>query len=161
MTLRAREVLEDARLAHQHLDQVLDLPRFRLFWAASCALLRAVGHVLDKVDGEKPEYREAIADAWRRWKADRTDHAIFWDFIEVERNLILKEYEIRVDVADHTLVVEDPFSGETSVEKLGPEYYVPLTEGPFASWDCRELVREALDWWERQLSLIEADGSTG
>ena len=155
--LHARVVLDDAKLAHRHLDSVLDPPRFRVFWAASCALLRTVGHVLKNVDAKLSDQRRtAIERAWGRWQAQRAKHAIFWEFIEAERNLILKEYEIRIDIGNHDVVSRDPISGAPSVETLGPEYYIPLTEGPFAGQDARELVRDALNWWDEELAAIEA-----
>jgi len=155
--LRARLVLDDARLAHQQLDSVLDPPRFRVFWAASCALLRAVGNVLESVDNKGSVQRSAAIDAaWVRWKTDRQTHAIFWEFIKAERDLILKEYAMRIDIGEQRVVSRDPISGQESVETLGPEYYIPLTEGPFAGMDARELVRDALHWWDEQLTSIEA-----
>ena len=51
MTARARIVLEDCRLALQLLEEETDLRRWRLHWVAAVALVRAVGHVLEKVDG--------------------------------------------------------------------------------------------------------------
>ena len=157
LMLRARLVLDDARLAHQHLDSVLDPPRFRVFWAASCALLRAVGNVLKNVDTKvSEERRAAIEAAWVRWETDRREHAIFWEFIKAERDLILKKYEIRIDMSEHGAVSRDLISGEATLETLGPEYYIPLTEGPFAGMDARELVRDALEWWDEQLAAIEA-----
>ncbi len=60
---------------------------------ATVSLLRAVGHVLNKVDGAScPEMRAAVDEVWSEWKADKTANAIFFDFIEDERNSILKEY---------------------------------------------------------------------
>jgi hypothetical protein len=52
MTARARLVLEDCKLALQLLENETDLRRWRLHWVSAIALIRAVGHVLDKVDGK-------------------------------------------------------------------------------------------------------------
>ena len=91
--LRAEIVLKDCRYAHKMLESVIDEQRFRVYWAASLSLLRAVGHVLQKVDAEtSPEVREAVDQAWKRWGDDRDVHALFWEFIEGERNLVLKKY---------------------------------------------------------------------
>ena len=119
--------------------------------------MRTVGHVLKNVDAKVSDQRRAAIDsAWCRWQSQRAKHAIFWEFIEAERNLILKEYEMRIDIGNHEVVSRDPISGEPSLETLGPEYYIPLTDGPFAGHDARELVREALKWWDEELAAIEA-----
>ena len=42
-------------------------------WVATVSLLRAVGHVLNKVDGAScPEMRAAVDEVWSEWKADKT-----------------------------------------------------------------------------------------
>ncbi len=94
MALQARSVLADYRNA---LDLLQDETRpevFRLYWAAGVALTRAAGHVLQKVDGEQDaSIKHAVPLAYAAWKADKQANAIFWDFLEQERNQILKEYE--------------------------------------------------------------------
>jgi hypothetical protein len=53
---------------------------FRLYWVAGVALARAVGHVLQKVDGEHhATIKRAVASAYAAWKADKQANAIFWD----------------------------------------------------------------------------------
>ena len=50
---------------------------FRLYWVAGIALARAVGHVLQKVDGERDDTtKRAVASAYAAWKADRQACAI-------------------------------------------------------------------------------------
>lgn len=152
--LRAEIVLKDCRYAHEMLESVLDERRFRVYWAASLSLLRAVGHVLQKVDAEtSPKVREAVDRAWKRWSADRGAHALFWEFIERERNLVLKEYEIRLSMDGATVYVESD-TGDTVAEHLSAEYYLPVTEGHFASEDAREVVADAIRWWTEELALI-------
>lgn len=152
--LRAEIVLKDCRYAYEMLESVLDERRFRVYWAASLSLLRAVGHVLRNVDAKtSPEVREAIDQAWKRWIADRGAHALFWEFIECERNLVLKEYEIRLNMDGATVYVESD-TGDTVAEHLSGEYYVPVTEGHFAHEDAREVVANAIRWWTEELELI-------
>jgi hypothetical protein len=54
-------------------------------------MLRAIGHVLRNVDAKQREdnFRNALEDRFKLWKQD----PIFINFIERERNNILKEYE--------------------------------------------------------------------
>ena len=59
---------------------------------AALALVRAVGHVLDKMDANENGPRPGLEVAYAKWKANRDEHRIFWEFIEEERNNILKEY---------------------------------------------------------------------
>lgn len=55
--------------------------------------MRTVGHVLAKVDARvSPAHAEAVNGLWAKLKADRRSSAIFWDFIEEERNNLLKTY---------------------------------------------------------------------
>ena len=87
--LRAWEPLKHAAAAQELLDrhdEFEEHPEWVLFWVAGVALLRAVGHVLHKVDGTRcPKLKEIIARRWAEWKADRTANAVFWNFIEEER----------------------------------------------------------------------------
>ena len=50
MTATARKVLADCKKAHDLLEAESDTARFRLLWVSGVALLRSVGHVLQKVD---------------------------------------------------------------------------------------------------------------
>src|SRR4051794_28573542 len=94
MTATARKVLADCETAHDLLEAESDTARFRVLWVSGVALLRSVGHVLQKVDSKRdPRIAGAVAAAWERWKVDREANAVFWEFIEEERNYILKEYE--------------------------------------------------------------------
>ena len=94
MTATARQVLQDCETLLADLrQQELWGPLFRLRWAGLVALLRAVGHVLDKVDGKaSPEARAAIRTAWAAHQPPNPAGAIFWSFIEHERDNILKQY---------------------------------------------------------------------
>jgi hypothetical protein len=65
-------------------------------FSGAIALLRSVGHVLDKVDAAASPAARAEGDRW--WsaiKSSKPEPDIFWSFIEVERNLILKEGQLR------------------------------------------------------------------
>ena len=104
MTRAARQVLADCVIALEMLEAEQDLVRWRVHWAGALALLRAVGHVLHKVDGADPKVRRQIDIAYRRWKSQRTENAVFLEFIEQERNNILKEYRFnRKRLFRHTL----------------------------------------------------------
>src|SRR5215204_7808186 len=55
---------------------------------AIVTLLRAVGHVLEKVDADTPARKAWLLSAWKTWKTE----PIFANFIELNRNQLLKEF---------------------------------------------------------------------
>ena len=126
--------------------------------------MRAVGHVLKKVDGNNPAIGGLIDQRYVHWKSNRMEHAIFWNFIEKERNNILKEYRFNlhpgedVDVAVMT-TLRDPETGGTrqaaGVFQLDENVYRPIIDGFREGEDARDVYREALDWWDAELSFIE------
>jgi hypothetical protein len=131
------------------------------------ALLRSVGHVLDKVDAASSERLASNATKW--WdsiKASKPEPEIFWEFIERERNLILKESEIR---AGQSVAISFPgvqARGSVAGEKPEPttlptearpeaSYSYQMNQGYFAGRDPRELIDEAIAWWHQQILTIE------
>lgn len=114
-----------------------ELPEWRLYWVAGIALLRTIGHVLAKVDaGTSAEHSQAIGDLWRRFNSEREDSWIFWEFIEKERNNLLKTYS---------------FGAQLAADVDG--YYVSFADGQ----DAFQLFRQAVYWWRHQLMELEED----
>lgn len=148
--MKAREVLADCKHALDLLQDESDPNTFRVLWVAGIALARAVGHVLQKVDGESDNHlKQAVASAYTSWKANRASNSIFWDFIEEERNQVLKQYEIGffggpVDVL-----------AESELHTLDDNLFCPLADGAFAGEDCRDVLEQAINWWELQLAEIK------
>ena len=107
MTQKAREVLSECEQALTELKVGPLQELWKLRWFTAVSLLRCVGHVLEKVDGTSGDaaMKNAIDDAWKRWKRDRTANVIFWDFIEKERNSALKEFTFG---AGQGVVIEVP-----------------------------------------------------
>lgn len=167
MTSAARQVLSDCRLALDMLHAEIDPDRWRVHWAGGVALLRAVGHVLLNVDQPTSADLMKIANAaHKRWKSDDPAHAVFRDFILKERNNILKEYRSKVHPLDTVAVafrvtLVHPETGEISyvdeVAELDENLFRPLVEGYGAGEDARDVFEEAVAWWERELSLVEAE----
>lgn len=155
--LRARLVLSDCRVALDLLDSADDDAHFRLYWLACCTLLRTVGHVLHKVDA--PQVSSSRADSifalWETLKADRTAHPLFWEFIENERNRMVKEYRPNYERGEHMLIVPDESAEDWVSEIVGPDLYSPIGSGPFAGEDARDMLREAIAWWDERLRVIE------
>ena len=166
MTVRARRVLRDCEAAVEMLEEEEDEQRWRILWAAAMALLRAVGHVLRKVDAKDGRVRPFVEEAWERWNSDRLANGVFWEFVLDERNAILKEYrfsvldssvvglglvETRADQdVDDGVLYEGPFVLEENL-------FRPLEKGFGVGEDARDVYRDALQWWDRELSRIEAE----
>ncbi|MDR3505140.1 MAG: hypothetical protein P4L52_02745 [Acidocella sp.] len=170
MTYAARQVLADCQVALQLLEEETDLQRWRIHWAAAVALTRAVGHILDKVDGNSPKIRTAARAAYGRWKDPTSSHKIFREFIETERNNILKEYRFNLHPLDDvdvvvSMTVVDPLTGEKSevadVMPLGGNVYRPILDGFGEGDDAREVLAEALEWWSTELDAIDAVVAAG
>jgi hypothetical protein len=155
--MRAAVVLEDCRKALDLVEDARNDQEFRVHWVALVALLRAVGHVLDKVDAASSSQLRAAVDArWAEWRRNRDTHQLFWDFIEAERNSVLKTYEIGVQPGDVQVVVQN--GGAAEVFALDECIFTPLLDGPFAGEDGRDVARDAISWWEGQLSEILSAG---
>lgn len=154
MTLAARRVLSNCEVALDMLDMEEDERCWWVLWAGAIALLRTVGHVLHKVDTEDFKVSQAVDAAWSRWKCDRENNAIFWEFIEKERNNILKNYEFSMlESAELSLVVP----GQNMPFTIGENLFRPLMEGFGKGEDARDIYNEALQWWDTELTRIESE----
>ena len=165
MTEAARRVLGDCKAALDMLEDEEHEQRWRVLWVGAMALLRAVGHVLRKVDGEDARLRPLIDAVYDSWKANRSTNAVFWKFIEEERNNVLKEYRFNVlDSAEVGLCVVEVLGGPESSQALvhetpfalGENLFRPVTEGFGAGEDGRDVYRQAMKWWDAELFRIEA-----
>ena len=136
------------------MEDETDPDRFRVLWVGAISLLRAVGHVLHKVDAVEPKLKASSSRAFKQWKDASKGHGIFTEFIEKSRNLVLKEYEFQVDQRDEiSLMIADgaDASNFNSMENL----FRPLVDGYGAGEDGRDVYASAIDWWEEQLTVIE------
>lgn len=108
---------------------------WRIYWVAGIALLRTIGHVLAKADTlTSPKHKAEIEALWARWKSDLEANSVFWNFIEKERNNLLKTYS---------------FGAELAKDDEG--YFVKYKGGE----DAFQLFREAVYWWRHQLMALE------
>lgn len=116
-------------------DGDIELSEWRLYWVAGIALLRTIGHVLAKVDANSSaKHSHAIADVWRKFQSDRRAYEIFWEFIEKERNNLLKTYS---------------FGARFVADEDGASIQFENGEDAF------QLFREAVYWWRHQLMELE------
>lgn len=166
MTHYAREVLEDCRVAVSKLKDGISGRDWRIAWVTSVALLRAVGHVLQKVDSQtNPRLQQAISTAWQKLAESRPEPAIFWSFIEEERNSILKEYRMTagqgVTVRPGTAHINLRTGEQWSEPGLPTLYRYEMHSGPYAGRDQRDVLSEAIAWWEMYLDKIDEQTNAG
>jgi hypothetical protein len=169
MTVHAREVLRDCQRLLDIITADMPTELWRPRWAGLVALLRAVGHVLDKVDGNKSDgSRKVIDSAWQELCQSKPEPSIFWEFIEAERNNVLKAYVIgtgvNITVRPGTARL-NLGNGETGSGPSGPTTFEAfMRSGPFQGRDPIELCREAIAFWHRYLDAIDLQvvaGQTG
>jgi hypothetical protein len=151
MVPTARKVLADLRHVHALLEEETRPQTFRILWVAGVGLARAVGHVLQKVDSEQSEStRVAVQAAYDSWKMDKAGNSIFWEFVEHERNQVLKQYEIGFLFGPIDVCVRS----EAAI--LDDQLFCPVADGFFAGEDCRDVLEQAIEWWSQQLAAIES-----
>ena len=151
--LRAREVLNDCRHVLELLETEENRQTHRVLWVAGVTLVRAVGHVLDKVDRTfSVRLSRALNAAYARWnRKDNLKDEIFVHFINEERNLVLKEYEFGYDDSDYELIAGG------AKYKMPGLIFCPITDGPYAGEDGRNILRDAIGWWEVELRKLEEE----
>ena len=175
MTHAARLVLEDADYALTQHRSTLQANAFRVSWFSVVALLRAVGHVLHKVDGgsdSSPAMRLAIEEKYREMKSSKSHHKIYWEFIDTMRNDFLKEYKsgvkrtlpIMIDGKPEHVFDVGSGRGGFGLEGgagMGPTsgFVSRIVEGTYAGRPEAEVAREAIEWWGRYLDSIDSIAS--
>lgn len=147
-TVAARRVLRDCHIALHELEKADSDAIWRLRWITQVTLLRAAGHVLDKVDGSRSIYlRKAVDEIWGNIKSDKELNWIFFYFINIERNSILKEYR----VGERIILSLDGCNEDRRERGVLIRHRV---------YSQRELVKHSLAWWERTLADVEERADT-
>lgn len=163
MTRAARMVLQDARHAIERHTETLQAEEFRASWFAVIGLLRAVGHVLDKVDAKSsPMLEQAIRTKWNQLSASRPEPTIFWGFIHAERNRFLKSYEHGIDrsITIPTLsgvgfLKFDGGNARGGRFAVGHAFNSVITSGPYAGQNERAVAFAAHLWWAGYLNEVD------
>ena len=90
--LRASIVLDDCRYVLELLQKETTDVGWRVHWAGGMALIRAVGAVLYRESSSNEALEKIVKARFRDHLNDKQGHRIYWEFIKVERDQILKEY---------------------------------------------------------------------
>ena len=157
----ARRVLADVAHVRSILEDEPRAVEWRLNWILAVVLLRSVGHVLSNVDGgASGQVKELARKLHHEWKSGDSAHAIFRDFIERERNSILKEYAIAMSEGPIPIVayLRDGQGAHFESRALIEEnIYRPIADGPYEGEDGRTVLDDAIDWWRTQLARIDGE----
>lgn len=154
----AKLVLQDAMFVRNKLENETGRIEWRLYWILAVVLLRAVGHVLDKVDGAaNAKVKKAANDLHHSWRAG-DENAIFRDFIEHERNNILKEYAF--DMTEGPVPIMAYLQSQDGFDVvrqflIEENIYRPMASGAYEGEDGRTLLDEAISWWAIQLDAVD------
>ena len=138
-------------------------------------MLRAVGHVLYKVDCDTPSQRAKLDDKWKIWKTE----PIFSNFIEPNRNDLLKEYEGKLvfggedasaDREDASADREDAstdlvyvYANPTNTNSYNQTLAVNYSADTIKNSNgikVLPLFRDAINFWNRHLDLEDVERTT-
>jgi hypothetical protein len=122
---------------------------WRSEYIVAITTLRAVGHVLHKVDCIRhPEISPIVEDRFQRWKNGNGDDELFVYFIEDARNMLLKTYQFP---SDENVIFKTDLSGEFSSDDPDPDI---VTDGYFQGSSVIGLLQHSHKWWQRELTEI-------
>ena len=152
----ARVVLDDCRKALDRYQTNEFNEYWRIDWCLVLTLLRAVGHVLDRVDGKASAIvKQVQSKHWSDWEQER----VFSDFIKLGRDNLVKEYEINNEKKGGGLL-KAPGGGLVRAPN-GGILAVPtrrlISHGHFKGQRAAATAHQAIEWWDAKLSLIEAE----
>ena len=160
--MRSREVLDDCRTALADFRASGARPYWRTRWTGLVALLRAAGHVLDKVDGaQSTQWRLAVDNAWDECKKTQPNPRILWEFIEAERNNVLKAYDVGACVNITVRPAPAILSFSPTIapfQKSKPTTYETfLRTGFYNGQDAEAVCEEAIEFWNNYLNRVETE----
>jgi hypothetical protein len=171
MTANARTVLADCQAAMRSLEECEYGSEWSRHWVTVVSLLRAVGHVLEKVDAKSdPQLARVVRAHFEQLKTTKPQPQIYWQFIVEERNSVLKEYRFRgihawTSSSATSLSVSSPTPGGPTFTSSRPtpgriQIHV-YDRGAFAGRNQGDVAIEAIEWWQSTLDKIDALASGG
>jgi len=145
--LKSRQVLKDLIYFCEQLEDDMPEQEWRVRWIAICTLARAVGHIL-KEDGKRL-CKPAITDQlFQEIKSEQ----IFSDFIERDRNLILKEYNFRTENGPVSIAGLLTEAGDRIVTS---QNFHTLKGTCFDGMMPKAAMAKVCEWWAEKLDIVE------
>lgn len=160
--LSSLRALSDARRGIQNLETKYSgesslFSDWKVEYVGVCSLLRAAVHLIgeDAKACHNDKVTQELRAEWDAIKQNSSDHTIYWEFVNKERNSILKEY--------HWSSYEQYFDENGEPIKMTnysliSMYMVSETSrlivkgGVYRGRDTLELLNEAADWVEERVS---------
>lgn len=161
--LKAWQPLTDCKTAFDRLELVTDDEEWRIYWVACVTLLRTVGHVLKNEDSKVSNIHKCvIGEHFKGLRAEKSHPHIFWDFIKKERDNVIKQYIFAPELSQQVVAVVIETEHGQIVDDLADAPIIDFLDMDWPeSQDCnavrdgRDLVCEAIEWWESQLHSIQ------
>jgi hypothetical protein len=169
MKFKSEMVLNDCRIALELLknaEQKENSDLLRINWLTCVVLLRSVGYIIDKVDKQNVESNQMLIFTAHHESHKNED--IFRDFIDLERNLALKEYEFMFveketeEIETSSLLLQDgsPLLLQDNTELIINEtkrikkYF--LKSGLFEKNALlSDVVQSSIMWWEAYIKSLK------
>jgi len=169
-----RVVLSDCRLALAGLHENPTGQQWRIQWVGTLALLRTVANTFNEQAKDPtvhPNLHQELNDFWDRMKVTEPQPEIYWGFIRIDANDLLHYWKF--SAAQHSTTQRDEltrtraqvsakessvhavdFSGRFEGFEIEDTYL--MKSGPFAGQDSRDVVRQAIEWYEQEIAdMIE------
>ena len=165
--MKALKVLADCKECYWDLKDALesnDQQQIRIKWITCLTFLRMVGHVLEKVDQSQSEKSDIFIQLFKEKKGDD----IFKKFMESERNMALKEYDILIDPDEYDMKTEQVMLFQDGKRKLFQSGAYHIDQGEknskyFASKrsktdnekDLDSWIKKSIEWWEDYINELQ------
>lgn len=163
--LRAYKALEDAKRAHELLEQVNDDEQlFRIYWFSCIGLLRSVSEVLQneakinstlkQIWGKRFNELQDLAKKYKRDELDEyTEDFLIWTcFLKFERDKATHHHTF--GYAKQNFLIGPPIEVYDQ-EWLDTNIYRPMGDiDTYGDKDCRDWIFDAIRWWKRELDNL-------
>ena len=135
---------------------------WKVEWAGICALLKTSIHLIREKDAKSclPEIlKNELKESWNDLLRKKTQYPLFWEFINKERNNIVKEYEFS---AYEAILKPDGTTrtplGLFSFMEDGEKETLIIRNGYYKDRLALEVLTEAADWIENYIlaTIIKA-----
>ena len=128
--------------------------------------MRSVGYVLKNIDTQASASHKAVIESeYKRLQSTKPVPEIYWEFIDRERNLVVKEYLFADRLIGATAVTSvtylDPDTGKIETFKFDQivdnfeVYSKSFRDGPFKGRAKLDVVDEAIAWWATYLRGLQ------